>query len=81
MHDAIRNNKPLNNAYYGVSSSFSSVLGRTATYTGKEVGYEDLMKTNFRTMPESLSWDATPPTVPDKDGNYALPMPASYKIA
>jgi hypothetical protein len=31
-------------------------------------------------MPESLSWDATPPTVPDKDGNYALPMPASYKI-
>jgi len=81
LQDAIRNNKPLNNAYYGTSSSFSSVLGRTATYTGKEVGYEDLMKTNFRTMPENITWETTPPVVPDKDGNYPLPMPSSYKIA
>jgi hypothetical protein len=43
----IRNDKPLNNAYYGTTSSFSSVLGRTATYTGKQVGYNDLLKTNF----------------------------------
>ena len=81
LQDAIRNDKPLNNAYYGTTSSFSSVLGRTATYTGKQVGYNDLLKTNFRTMPEKLSWDATPPVMPDKDGNYPPPMPASYKIA
>ena len=81
LHDAIRNDKPLNNAYYGTTSSFSSVLGRTATYTGKQVGYADLLKSNFRTMPEKLSWDAEPPVKPDKDGNYPIPMPSSYKIA
>ncbi|MFM8434251.1 MAG: Gfo/Idh/MocA family protein, partial [Planctomycetia bacterium] len=80
LHDAIRNDKPLNNAYYGTTSSFSAVLGRTATYTGKQVGYEDLLKTGFRTMPETLTWETTPPVVPDKDGNYPLPMPATYKI-
>jgi predicted dehydrogenase len=80
LHDAIRNDKPLNNAVYGTTSSFSAVLGRTATYTGKQTGYDDLMKTGFRTMPDSLTWDTIPPVVPDKDGNYPLPMPATYKI-
>jgi hypothetical protein len=32
-------------------------------------------------MPEKMSWDATPPVMPDKDGNYPPPMPSSYKIA
>jgi predicted dehydrogenase len=80
LHDAIRNDKPLNNAVYGTTSSFSAVLGRTATYTGKHTGYDDLLKTGFRTMPDSLTWDTIPPVVPDKDGNYPLPMPATYKI-
>ena len=80
LHDAIRNDKPLNNAYYGTTSSFSAVLGRTATYSGKQVGYDELMKTGFRTMPEALTWDTVPPVVPDKDGNYPLPMPATYKV-
>jgi hypothetical protein len=81
LQDAIRNDKPLNNAYYGATSSFSAVLARTATYTGKEQRYADLLKSNFRTMPENLSWDAKPPVMPDKDGNYPLPMPSNYKIA
>ena len=81
LQDAIRNDKPLNNAYYGTSSTFSAVLGRTATYTGKQWGYNQALDLNFRTMPESLTWETTPPVVPDKDGNYPLPMPASYKIA
>ena len=80
LHDAIRNDKPLNNAFYGTTSSFSAVLGRTATYTGKQVSYDDLLKTGFRTMPENITWDSTPPVVPDKDGNYPLPMPSTYKI-
>jgi len=80
LHDAIRNNKPLNNAFYGTTSSFAAVVGRTATYSGKQVAYEDLLKTGFRTMPETLTWETVPPVVPDKDGNYPLPMPATYKI-
>ncbi len=80
LHDAIRNDKPLNNAVYGTTSSFSAIVGRTATYSGKQVRYDELMETAFRTMPETLTWETVPPVVPDKDGNYPLPMPATYKI-
>jgi len=80
LQAAIRNDTPLNNAYYGATSSFSAVLGRTATYTGKQQAYKGLLEADFSLMPENLDWESTPPVVPDADGNYPLPMPASYKL-
>ena len=80
LHAAIRNDTPKNDAYYGATSSFSAVLGRLATYSGKTWKYDDALKLDFRTMPEDPTWETTPPVMPDKDGNYPLPMPASFKI-
>ena len=62
-------------------STFSAVLGRTATYSGKPQEYEKLLAADYNLMPDNLTWDSTPPVVPDKDGNYSLPMPATYKLA
>ena len=81
LHDAIRSDKPLNNAYYGVTSSFSAVLARNATYTGKQWGSQQAMNLKNQTMPENLSWESKSPVEPDKDGNYKIPMPADYKLA
>ncbi len=81
LHAAIRSNKPINNAHYGATSSFTAVLGRYATYTGKEWKWDSALKLNHRTMPEKLDWDTPPPTLPDKDGNYELPLPGKYKLA
>jgi len=81
LHDAIRRDVPLNNAYYGTTSSFSAVLGRMATYSGKVQNFEKALALPYRTMPENITWDSTPPVVPDAEGNYPLPMPASFKIA
>ncbi|MEC7709368.1 MAG: Gfo/Idh/MocA family oxidoreductase, partial [Planctomycetota bacterium] len=81
LQAAIRNDTPLNNAYYGATSTFSAVLGRTATYSGKPQEYEKLLAADYNLMPDNLTWESTPPVVPDKDGNYALPMPATYKLA
>jgi myo-inositol 2-dehydrogenase/D-chiro-inositol 1-dehydrogenase len=80
LHDAIRRDVPLNNAYYGTTSSFSSVLGRMATYTGKVQNFDKALALPYRLMPENLTWDSKPPVEPDKDGNYPAPMPATYKI-
>jgi predicted dehydrogenase len=80
LHAAIREDKPLNNAYYGATSSFSAVLGRYATYTGKEWRFAEAIKLSHRTMPDTLNWDTTPPTLPDKNGNYRLPQPGVYTI-
>jgi myo-inositol 2-dehydrogenase/D-chiro-inositol 1-dehydrogenase len=80
LQDAIRTDKPLNNAYYGTHSSFSAVLGRLATYSGKQQDYEKALQMDYRTMPESVSWDATPPVMPTADGDYPFPMPATFKL-
>jgi myo-inositol 2-dehydrogenase / D-chiro-inositol 1-dehydrogenase len=80
LHAAIRNDTPKNDAYYGATSSFSAVLGRLATYSGKSWEYQKALDLDYRTMPENPTWETTPPVVPDKDGNYPLPMPQTFKI-
>jgi predicted dehydrogenase len=80
LHAAIRNDTPKNDAYYGTTSSFSAVLARLATYSGKTWDYQKALDLDYRTMPENPTWETPPPVVPDKDGNYPLPMPASFKV-
>jgi predicted dehydrogenase len=80
LHAAIRNDTPKNDAVYGATSSFSAVLGRLATYSGKSWDYQKALDLDYRTMPENPTWETTPPVVPDAEGNYPLPMPATFKI-
>ena len=80
LHAAIRNDTPKNDAYYGTTSSFSAVLGRLATYSGKTWNYQKALDLDYRTMPEDLTWETAPPVMPDKDGTYPLPMPATFKV-
>jgi predicted dehydrogenase len=80
LHDAIRRDTPLNDAYHGTTSSFSAVLGRYATYSGKQVAYDTVFALDDRTMPEGLTWDGPAPVLPEADGRYALPMPATFKM-
>ena len=80
LHAAIRNDTPKNDAFYGASSSFSSVLGRLATYSGKTWKYDEALALDYRTMPDDPTWETTPPVMPDKDGNYPPPTPATFKI-
>jgi len=80
LHAAIRNDTPKNDAFYGTTSSFSAVLGRLATYSGKTWDYQKALDLDDRSMPENPTWETPPPVMPDKDGNYPLPMPATFKI-
>ena len=80
LHDAIRNDKPMNNAYYGVTASMGAILGRLATYSGKQQRYDEAMAMDYRLMPENLTWDSTPPVLPTAEGDYPPPMPASFRV-
>ena len=80
LHAAIRTDTPKNDAYYGTTSSFSAVLGRLATYSGKTWKYDEALALDYRTMPDDPTWETTPPVMPDKDGNYPPPMPATFKL-
>lgn len=80
LYKAIAENKPLNNAYYGAKSSFTSVLGRLATYSGQEVKWEDAVKSDFSIMPKEYDMNAEAPVKPGPDGNYEIAIPGQWKL-
>ncbi len=80
LYDAIKNNKPLNNAYYGAESSFTAALGRYATYSGKEVKWDDAIKLDNSQMPGNLAFEAPVNSNPGPDGMYEIAVPGKFNI-
>lgn len=77
LFEAIRADKPYNEAYNGAMSTATAVLGRVATYTGREVTMEQLLKSEVSLFPDRLAFDATPRSLPDANGLYALAIPGN----
>jgi myo-inositol 2-dehydrogenase / D-chiro-inositol 1-dehydrogenase len=84
---AIRNNTPFNEAEYGATSSMTSVLGRMATYSGKEVEWDAAVKSEIDTMvpnidkvPFAEALKLEPLVKPGPDGLYQLPVPGKTKV-
>src|SRR6266566_7657023 len=75
LFDAIRNDKPRNDAEYGATSTMTAILGRLCTYSGKMIEWEDAMKSNINLFPDNLAWDANPKVMPGADGLYQLAVP------
>ena len=75
LQHAIRNNIEYNEGEYGAHSTMTSILGRMATYSGQQIRWDDAINAKVSVMPEKYAWDANPPSLPDKDGRYSIPMP------
>ncbi len=80
LYRFIRENLAHNDAYYGAKSSFTSVLGRLATYSGQEVKWDDAVKSNFSLMPKEFDMNAEAPVKPGPDGNYEIAVPGQWKL-
>lgn len=78
LYKAIRENKPLNNAHYGANSTFTAILGRYATYSGKVVKWDEALSWNNSELPEKLELDADPVLKPDADGLYPVAYPGKF---
>jgi predicted dehydrogenase len=72
---AVRENLPYNEAVYGAHSTLTAIMGRMATYSGKEVTWEEAMNSKLDLQPESYSWDAKMKVNPGPDGNYPYAIP------
>jgi hypothetical protein len=77
---AIRNDKPFNEAFNGAMSSLTSIMGRTATYTGKVVEAKEVLESAHALVPSSYDWNGTPPTLPDENGFYPIPIPGATNV-
>ncbi|HSH94687.1 MAG TPA: Gfo/Idh/MocA family oxidoreductase, partial [Roseimicrobium sp.] len=54
LFEAIRKNTPYNELEYGATSSMTSVLGRLATYSGKEVEWDAAIQSPIETMVKNI---------------------------
>ena len=64
----------------GAKSTMTSILGRMATYSGQVVTWEEAINSQLNLMPTSFDWNASPPVVPDENGNYPIPTPGTGKV-
>ena len=80
LFDAIRNNKPYNEAYNGAMSTLTAIMGRVATYSGKLVEREAVLNSPIELRPSSYDWNGKPPTLPGPDGFYPVAIPGTSVV-
>lgn len=77
---AIRENIDYNEAEYGAHSSMVAILGRMCTYSGKLLQWDEALNNGTNIMPEVYDWDADPPTLPNENGEYPIPVPGITNV-
>ena len=80
LFDAIRNDKPHNDAEMGAKSTMTAILGRMATYSGQMIEWKEAINSNINLLPERFAWDALPKSLPDANGLYKLPVPGQTEV-
>lgn len=76
---AIRENRPHNDVEHAATATLVGILGRTATYTGQLVSWDQIMNSTARLAPPRYAFDVTPPVVPGPEGQYPVALPGITK--
>jgi predicted dehydrogenase len=79
--DAIRKDKPYNEAKRGAEASMVSSMGRMAAHTGQIVTWNDILNCEHEMAPglDNLTEDSPAPLLPLPDGKYPVPQPGIVK--
>ena len=77
LFDAIRKGERLHSDDYIVKSTSMAVLGQVAAYTGKMIGWQEMIDSKFvfKPAPEECVAGMDPPVVPGPGGSYPVPIP------
>lgn len=75
--EAIRQDKPYNEAKLGAEVSLVSSMGRMAAHTGQVVTYDQMLNCDHEFAPEvdKLTMDSPAPLLAGPDGKYPIPQP------
>jgi predicted dehydrogenase len=81
LMDAIRQDKPYNEAERGAKASLVTSMGRMAAHTAQVVTYDDILNCEHEFAPnvDKLTLDGPAPLVADADGRYPVPVPGLNK--
>ena len=80
LFQSIRNNEVINDVEYGAKSTMTAIMGRMATYTGKKITWDQAINSKEMLVPKNLTWNSTPPTLPDDNGKYLVAIPGKTKF-
>lgn len=74
---SIRRGTPFNSGDYMARSTMIGIIGQLSAYTGKEVKWDEAMKSSFfyPPKPEDVRGDMEPPVKPGADGSYPTFVP------
>jgi len=77
LMDAIRNDKPHNEAKRGIEASLVTSMGRMAAHTGQEITYDDMLNCEHEMAPglDKLTSDSPAPLLANASGKYPVPQP------
>ncbi len=78
--DAIRKDRPHNEARRAAQTNIADIMGRAAIHSGKLITLDDAMASNFQFCPniDSMDYDTAAPLKPDADGRYPVPIPGVW---
>lgn len=80
LFESIRSGGVISDAENGAMSTLTAILGRMVTYSGQKITLEEALNADLVLMPEELTWESIPPTLPDSEGNYPIPTPGITKF-
>lgn len=81
LFDAIRNDKPHNEAERAALANLAAIIGRAAVHSGQIVTWEEAMQSQFTFCPniDQMTAETPPPVLPDERGFYPVPIPGQWK--
>ncbi len=81
LMDAIRQDKPHNEAIRGAEANFAALMGRMATHTGNVVTWDEAVASNFQYVADidNMTFDTPAPIQAGPDGIYPAPLPGQTK--
>lgn len=79
--DAIRQNKPHNEAHRGAEANFTAIMGRAAVHTGAMITGEEVQKSDFEFVKniDAMTFNTSAPIKAGSDGIYPAPQPGLSK--
>ena len=81
LFDAIRKDKPYNEAERSAHACLAAIMGRMAAFSGKLVTWDQALASTLELAPglDKLTWDGKAPVLPDEKGQYPVAKPGITK--